>query len=301
MIEKTTFEFVQMDHDLPMKILHFSQDNLIMKDQLKQISGSDAQSHFVPMHWHKELEVTYIVKGSLELRKNNQTKVYQDGTFFVINTGEIHELKGSLTPNVEIICFLISYDFVESYLPNIDHMYFDLETTQETYVELEKLFVSILHQHQTKEPFSSVKIQSDLLELLYLLSVYHLKEGKQEQLAIYSNNQLNQDILSFIHEHYDQKLSLTDVAHHFNFSKEHFARSFKENFSRTFLSYLTDYRLYRAFPDIMKGTKTIEIISQEHGFPSSKALIRHFKSTYHETPVQYRKNHEVIILDHNDS
>ena len=299
-MKKTTFEFIQMDRDLPIKVLHFSEKNPSIMSQIKEMNGQDTAMHFVPIHWHNEIELTYVVRGSLSLRKNNRIKEYQDGTFFIVNSGEIHELKGNFTKDFEVICLIISYDFIKKVLPKIDYMYFDLEEPKSTYNLLEPLFVSILKTYQSNEVFSHLKIQSELLSIFHLLCLHHLKENNEEQLSVKSSSQLDKDILEFIHTHYDDRLTLDDLAEAFNFSKEHFARIFKEKFGCTFLSYLTDYRLYRAFPEIIEGNKTIELISQEHGFPSSKALIRHFKKVYQETPVQYRKKNDVQIMDHND-
>lgn len=298
-MEKTTFEFVQMDRDLPMRVLHFSENNPLIYSQIKEMITAESSVSFVPMHWHKELEVTFVVKGDLSLRKNQETKNYQDGTFFIVNSGEIHELKGEFSPGFDIICFIISYDFVKNYLPGIDSLVFDLEKTKTTYPKLEKIFLSILADHQSKEPFSYLRIQSELLALFHILCTHHLVDS-EEEINIAISNQLNQEILDYIHAHYNEKLSLEDVSSHFNFSREHFSRLFKDNFGRTFLTYLTDYRLYRAFPEIIKGNNTLELISQRHGFPSSKALIRHFKQVYHDTPIQYRKKYNIRIMDHND-
>ena len=106
-MEKTTFEFVQMDRDLPMRVLHFLENNPLIYSQIKEMITAESSVSFVPMHWHKELEVTFVVKGNLSLRKNQETKNYQDGTFFIVNSGEIHELKGEFSPGFDIICFII--------------------------------------------------------------------------------------------------------------------------------------------------------------------------------------------------
>ncbi|WP_099224411.1 AraC family transcriptional regulator [Listeria costaricensis] len=298
-MEKTTFEFIQMDRDLPMKILYFSEKNPLLLSRIEEMNANNSLVHFVPIHWHKEIEITFVRKGNIVLRKNNVTKEYQDGTFFIVNSGEIHELNGNFTKGFEVICLIISYDFIKQFLPNVDNYYFNLEEPVSTYDPLAELFTSILTTFQKNDAFSSLKIQSDLLRIFHLLCCYHLEEKSREKMNAHSSDQLDKEILDYIHCHYAEKLSLDDLADHFNFSKEYFARIFKEKFGYTFLNYLTDYRLYRAFPEIIKGNKTIEWISQQHGFPSSKALIRHFKKVYSDTPIQYRKKNDVQIMDHN--
>ena len=83
-------------------------------------------------------------------------------------------------------------------------------------------------------------------------------------------------------------------------SREHFARRFKNIFGKTFLEYLFDYRIGRAFHDIISEELTIEQISLLHGFTSSKGLIQQFKKRFSTTPNEYRKQAVVTSIDHDD-
>lgn len=292
-MNQTIYERVEMDHDLPMKVLYFSSDQPELLNQVTKLgSGNNAISH-IPMHWHRSLEISYLIKGQLTLRKNNQDKKYQDETFFVINSGEVHEMRGSLEGRFELICFIISYDFVAQILPNIDQMYFDMGKTEKTYSKIRRLFRTILALANQPTPFSNLRIQSELLELFYLLSTQHLLEDDHFQLPSHSSKKLNQEILDYVHQNYTEKMSLEEIANQFSFSREHFSRMFKTIFGQSFLNYLNEYRLYQAFPEIMSGEQTIEMISQKHGFPSTKALIKQFKKIYQDTPVQFRKKHAI--------
>lgn len=290
-MNQTIYERVEMDRDLPMKILHFSSDHPELFDQVTKLGSGNTAIPHIPMHWHRSLEISYLIEGQLTLRKNNQDKKYQDETFFVINSGEVHEIRGSLEGRFELICFIISYDFLTQILPNIDQMYFDMGKTEETYPEMRQLFLTILELANQSMPFSHLQIQSELLQLFYLLSTQHLLEEDHSQLPSHSSKKLNQEILDYVHQNYTEKISLEEIADQFSFSREHFSRMFKTIYGQSFLNYLNEYRLYQAFPEIMAGEQTIEMISQKHGFPSTKALIKQFKKIYQETPVQFRKKH----------
>lgn len=292
-MSQTIYERVEMDHDLPMKVLHFSSEDPVIWNQVLKLGSGNSVSAHIPMHWHRSLEISYLIEGQLTLRKNNEEREYQDESFFIINSGEVHEIRGSLNGRFELICFIISYDFVASVLPNIDQMYFDMTKTTETYPEIRKLFLSIMLLSNQNEAFFNLRIQSELLQLFYLLSTKHLLEPESYQLSSSTSKQLNQDILDYIHQNYAEKLSLETIADHFNFSREHFSRMFKTIFGQSFLNYLNEYRLYQAFAEIMEGEQTIEWIGQKHGFSSTKALIKQFKKVYEDTPVQFRKKHAI--------
>ncbi|MGY3777985.1 AraC family transcriptional regulator [Isobaculum melis] len=300
-MSRTIYESVQMDNNLPMRILHFSHEKALVSPGGNTYHFDTATLQFVPPHWHRSIELTYVVNGTLQVRQSEQEQTYQDDSFFIINSGDIHELSSVPTDNFELICFIISYDFIQQFIPNIEKIRFDMATTQETAAELSGLFYDILTLYNENQEFGHLKIQARLIEILYLLCQYHQVENHLPASRKYlRSQQLNKQILEYIHVHYMENLTLERLAKTFNFSREHFSRLFKETFGKTFLVYLNDYRLYCAFPEIVNSRKTIEAISIAHGFPSSKALIKQFKEVYHETPMQFRKNRKVSILDHND-
>lgn len=300
MMSRTIYESVQMDDNLPMRILHFSHDKPLVLPNGSSYQFDAATLQFVPPHWHRSIELTYVMNGTIHVRQNNEEQTYGDETFFIINSGDIHELSSVPSANFELICFIISYDFIEQFIPNSDQVRFDMALTEETYPELSALFQGILALYYDDQPFAHLQIQSKLLQILYVLSRYHqVAESDQMTRKFRRSQELTKQILAYIHEHYMENLTLDRMASTFNFSREHFSRLFKDTFGKTFLAYVNDYRLYCAFPEIVNTRKTIEAISIAHGFPSSKALIKQFKDVYHETPIRYRKNREVTILDHN--
>lgn len=294
------YESVEMDTNLPMRILHFSPSNEMVQKQLAAQPFDVDSIHFIPPHWHRSLELTYIVKGKLRIQTGDKEAIYSDGDFFVINSGDIHEVSNLPTDNAaEVICLLISYDYLEELYPGIDKIRFDMLTTKETYAELRELFLQIIALHHQQKEFDYFLIQAQLLNVLYFLFEHHQTDENIPTIQKHVKTQkLYKQILEYIHLNYQKELSLAIIADEFHFSREHFSRLFKEAFGKTFIEYLNDYRLYQAFPDIVQSNKTIEIISCENGFPSSKALITLFKKKYQETPIKYRHQNKVIIVDH---
>ncbi|AQY51938.1 araC-like ligand binding domain-containing protein [Listeria weihenstephanensis FSL R9-0317] len=300
-MSKTIYESIQMDDNLPMRILHIYPDSpLLLRDPTIPKLELDTV-HFVPPHWHRSLELTYVVDGGITLRTGDKVKTYMKDSLFIINSGDIHEVSNVPSDNVEVVCLLISNDYVQSLQPECADIRFDLSTTTETHEAFIQLYQDILELYYAEDPFNYLKIQGKLLEVMYLLFTHHRVEETPHLLKKHVKTQeLNKKILEYIHENYDKNLSLEMMAKEFHFSREHFARMFKETFDKTFLCYVSDYRLYRAFPEIVNSEKTIEEISLKHGFSSSKSLITQFKKKYQETPMKYRQKNKVVILDHNE-
>lgn len=81
---------------------------------------------FIPPHWQRSLELTYILKGELNLRIGSELVTYGEDDLFIINSGDIHETSGVIDPNGEIISFIISCDFLEEIIPNYENLRFKL-------------------------------------------------------------------------------------------------------------------------------------------------------------------------------
>lgn len=297
-LSKDIYESVVMEENLPLRILHFSATYPMLLENGDVLKIDPMQTQFIPPHWHRSLELSYVKKGVLNVRIGKNERVYQDDELFLINSGEIHEVVGHPVEDFEVICFIISYDYLEKLLPNIDNMRFSFDMSDEQKPELKELMTKIVTIYHAKEPYGYLNIQAYVIEIISMLCKYYQTENIQSHSQKHMKMQkLHKDILSYIHAHYAEKLTLEILATNFHFSREHFSRIFSETFGKSFLSYLNEYRLYCAFPDIVNSRKTIEMISVMHGFPSSRALIKQFRDTYHETPMQYRKNRSVSIIE----
>lgn len=176
-MSRTTYESVQMDHNLPMKILHFAHEKIFISPGGHTYQFDTATLQFVPPHWHRSIELTYVVKGTIHVRQSDKEQTFHDKSFFVINSGDIHELSSVPTKNFELICFIISYDFIQQFIPNIEQIRFDMETTQEVYPDLSSLFHDILALYNEHQEFGHLQIQARLIEVLYLLCQYHQVEN----------------------------------------------------------------------------------------------------------------------------
>ncbi|HKM23227.1 MAG TPA: cupin domain-containing protein [Erysipelothrix sp.] len=60
----------------------------------------------MPPHWHRSLDLTYVLKGELNLRIGSELVTYGEDDLFIINSGDIYETSGVIDPNGEIISFI---------------------------------------------------------------------------------------------------------------------------------------------------------------------------------------------------
>lgn len=274
------------------KIVHSNQIpamiTILRKEEIHHFFQNDL---FIPAHWHRSIEVSLIDHASVVLQVGKEKTVIEND-FTCINSGVVHSLWGnSYDEEVHCIIVILSYDFVRKVYPNIDDVVFDLSIKKDhqdlrlLYQKLEKLY---LHQNET----TYLSIAACLLEILQcLLDNYMIPKDKTMRNSA-KNQEKIKKVLSYLHDHYQEDLTLKSMAQHYSMSPEHFSRKFHNYTGRTFRDYLTNYRLMKAYDDIVNSDSTIQDISQKHGFLNVKSLIKAFSENYGETPLKYRKKRQ---------
>ena len=96
---------------------------------------------------------------------------------------------------------------------------------------------------------------------------------------------------TYVDAHFNEPLTLTQIARHFNLSTEHFAKVFKAEVGETFHAYLTGVRLEVATERLGASDDTVTRIALESGFPNVAAFNQAFKARFATTPKRYRTDH----------
>ncbi|MDQ0361821.1 AraC family transcriptional regulator [Breznakia pachnodae] len=290
----TTYESVAWENNLPVKILHFN-----LKEISKQYPQLDIQStNFIPLHWHRSIEFTYVKKGNIFLRVNDNLTQINSGEYLLVNHNELHEIHSNVEADTEAICLIISYDYLKNSIPDFDTLYFKLNPEHSSYKNFKQRFEKIVNYYNDHNEYNYLRITSIINEIMFDLINYHSSKIKHENVR---EQAYIKEVINYIHSHYNEDLTLETMSSEFHISREHFSRLFKARLNTSFLNYLQNYRIYQAFPEIVNSNLTIDAISRKHGFPNTKSLIAQFKKRYNATPMEYRKKHhqEISIIDHN--
>jgi AraC-like DNA-binding protein len=96
--------------------------------------------------------------------------------------------------------------------------------------------------------------------------------------------------MAFIHAHYAESISRSDVATHVGLSERHLSRCFHQVFGITPITYLNRYRVQQAKILLDAGKKGITKIAMEVGFSSSSYFSRVFSEQVGVSPRTYLQN-----------
>ena len=251
----------------------------------------------VPVHWHDELEIIYILNGELKVSINGEEYVGGPNSLFMVNPKELHFM-GSEDTTIDYYTLLFPMEFI-SFQSN-DALENDvLKPLRKGQLifnpcviydsSYDKIFCTIKDIIRVNtEKHSGYELRTRIL-LLEILACFMNMPGMIQKDDSGHGGNVQRDIISYIQDNYTGNISLTDLAEEFHMSEKYFSRYFKKHFHITFSRYVSHMRLSHAKKLLETTDMSVTDVAFASGFLSVSYFIRSFKSEYGATPLSYRK------------
>lgn len=251
----------------------------------------------IPVHWHDELEIIYVKRGSLNVNIAGESYVGKPGDAFVVSPGNLHFM-GSQTGKVDYYTFLFPMKYITF---NAEDM-LDREVLEPLnsgrhmiHPQIGKTARDICEElidiHQLKNSEAEQKIAAQLKTKMTLLQ-FILKmwqEGFIKDNATSGRNTIEKEMVSYIQQNYTEKISLKEFGSQFHLSEKYISRYFKEHFHITLSQYVNHLRLEHARQLLQDTALPITEVAMQSGYQNVSYFIRSFKETYGVPPLKYRK------------
>jgi AraC-like DNA-binding protein len=253
-----------------------------------------------PWHFHPELELTHVVRGSGLRYVGDSIEPFEDDDLCLI---------GSRTPH----CWLTEVGHTEPVHARVIQFLPESITASigasATFRPLSDLFVRarrglrIRGGAHSKTSQAMLRVFSDaarpldrFVGLLALLSeLSHSSELEELGLgdATLPSDRGSSDIarrlMSYVHENAsDAELSFSSVARAVGMSRATLGRAFPRLFGKTFLKYVSEVRVTLACALLMETNRSVSEIALGTGFGSLSNFNRQFRALKHTTPLRYR-------------
>ena len=139
----------------------------------------------------------------------------------------------------------------------------------------------------TDDVISQLQIKAGILQLIGIL----MEAGLMCQSPRTESQKITaiKTVLSYITDHYHEKLYVQDLAAQVNMNEQYFCRFFKRSIGKTPIDYINDYRLNKVIRLLETGDAPVTEVSLECGFNNMGNFQRLFKRKTGITPLQYRK------------
>lgn len=259
----------------------------------------------VPLHWHDEMELIYIKKGHGIVTVDYSSYHVNAGDIIVIIPGRLHAIRQEpgfsmeyeniifqtqmLLPRQPDICTTDYFmPLFQNQLSIPEYLTPELDCYDTAAYCLNR--ADVLCQH--RPPAYQIAVKAQLMEFFFTLFSAKPTEimSKPQIPGTVKPHTLEKMkiILKYIENHYDEKITIEDVAQACGFSQSHFMKFFKSVFGRPFIDYLKEYRLIMASRLLLTSSATILEIAEKTGFDSLSYFNRSFKAMYGQTPREFR-------------
>ncbi len=245
----------------------------------------------VKKHWHNDIEVIFVLKGTIEVGFGEQQTILSEGNILLLNPNVIHSIR-STSENLLLVLQMQKEVFYNISKINIDidfkYISFEEMHTKE-YREVSKLLANMALIYVNKDENKLLLLKSLFFRFIYILSKHNNIDSIQvDENSVKDLNRLL-DILQVAKEHYTENISLAEYAKMFGLTTQYFANYFKKNFGESFIHYINDLRVEKATALLLETDKSMTEISTECGFTNIKSFNTLFKQKIGTPPSDLRK------------
>lgn len=260
-----------------------------------KVSLAELESSHIPPHWHSVMEVLFCLNGQATITIGQEHLTLHRNQLIVFDAGVVHAIHS----DSRLYMFLVVHidkKQLSFYCSDLDLYRFEcrpipLDDPQSTpYIRLCQLAHDLTRINVADERTRDMRSDGTaLLMLADLIKYFSVYTSTHTAIEHDRPNEMIHRIISYVTDHYQEPLSLTDAARKIGISKEYFCRLFKENMGITFLQYLNEVRISHADRLLTTTDLPIAEIMQQSGFTNQTLFNRLFKEIYGVTPRQARK------------
>ena len=254
-----------------------------------------------PIHFHDDIEVVYVLEGSVGMKNGYYSYVLNQGDIFILNDREIHSFHHTDQPNM-VMMLQMDLSFFSKYYGNLKNSFFVTDMKDEDDESLEalrnilgRIMLDILDKGYGYEYKVIEGTHNLIANLLANFQYFTMEDGKFVNEAKNIGNKvlagrLNR-ITDYMYENYSRRLTLNEIADREHLSIYYLSHVIKEATGLSFQELLSFIRVEESEKLLLGTNKKIGAISEESGFSAIRYYIKYFTKWFGMHPLEYRKKY----------
>lgn len=262
---------------------------------------SEYESGSFMWHWHPEIEITYVQKGTMCYKVNHMVYHLKEGDIVFNNSGALHS--GTMENQKDCAYIPVTFDsrliygFFQS---TVNSKYVDpviqdsmlpaicIDQSEPWHKPFREYLLRIIDLDEKKPDFYELDI-TICLQSIWRLLLEHITYEPQAS----RENSLEYDrikkILSYIEENYQNKITLNDIAGHIHLCESECTRLFKRHMNTTLFAFLQEYRIERSL-EFLQADLPVSAVADKAGFSDPNYYSKVFAKIKGCSPREYRKH-----------
>lgn len=256
---------------------------------------------FVPWHWHKEIELFYVQCGAVEYYTPKGKTVFPEGSAGLVNSNILHmtRIPDHVSRNSSTIHLFDASFLGGQQGSRIEQKYITPLITA-SHIEIIPLMPDVPNEAELidvirdsfcilpEEYGYEMKLRSALSEIWCRFLSFASPLMDSKAISNKTNDKLKM-MMVYIHEHFPEKITVSDIAASAFISERECFRAFQECLHMTPVEYLKSYRLQNACHMLAASQEAITTVCHACGLGSSSYFGKVFKEQIGCTPLEYRR------------
>ena len=249
-----------------------------------------------PLHYHKDVEFIYVLKGEVRLKCVCSGYLLSEGDIFTNNSREVHALTATDKENIVAI-IQISTRYFTQYFPDLHKACFMTYVNNSKYPKLDTLRKLLLHIlldfSQRSFNYKSTCIYQMIDVIRYLNQNFNLFAFDDNVVTDFrDNNPVIVDrisrIINYIYENHAEKITLDDLARKEHLSTFYLSHFIRDHMGISFQEFLCFARVEMSEIPLLQTNRKISVIAKDVGFSATSYYEKFFIKWFGHTPEEHR-------------
>ena len=232
---------------------------------------------------HSDLEMLFIINGTVEIHLDNEVFVGNVGDIIVINPNVLHNII-ALSEEVTYECLIIDKNYLDKNGLLLENKHINEVIKDES---LFNLICSIKRLVLERQPLYQARANIDILRLSVGLFEKHSITRDEHTPQSHTLISIEKSI-GYINKNFNSDITIDDLAAHVGYSKFYFCRKFKEITGYTPATYINMQRIKYAYNKLCQFDVTVNDVAFECGFKSVAYFSVTFKKYIGVNPSSIR-------------
>ncbi|OKP76181.1 hypothetical protein A3842_18345 [Paenibacillus sp. P3E] len=271
-----------------------------------QVEHPASVHSILPVHWHNEIELIYLAKGTATFHIENREFAIQKGECLIVHPGELHSGIGTACDGTCYYSMVFKLSWLSSpQSDRIQELFFEpilqgtarlpalLSAANEIHSKLLVDVRELLSRYERQSTAYEMSLKGLLLQFIADIYQYGLIESSNESGSLHGreyNRQIKQ-VLSYMETHSSEKLELDQLASVVSLSRSHFCTFFKTLTGMRPMEYLNYIRINKAASLLRSGSYNVLEAALESGYQHVSYFSKCFKFYMNMTPSEYKTRH----------
>jgi len=249
----------------------------------------------------RELEVIEVTGGKALVHIGTDTKEASAGEFLFIPSGLVFRIESVEGPaSIRAIAFASSIieDNMENFDTEIFYMFYVQSRNRITVFNKEHPIYETLaycmsesyDEYVAKDVCYKLPIRANIYLIMTGLLRYYCGSRDELDRMIYHNVMRLRPVISYISEHYGEKIYIKTLSDMITVSPDYFTKMFNDSIGKTPIDYINGIKINRALELLACTDVPVNEIAEELGFSNANYFHKIFKQYMDTSPLAYRKS-----------